>query len=72
MKVDPRFSLSMGEAEGQKALRFSAAGDCRLGESATPLFEAPFSELCELAGVGEAARGRFADAGARTIFLGRA
>lgn len=68
MKVDPRFSASIEDRDGQKSLRFSASAETALGEGAAPLFEAGFSELCELAGTPSPAREAFADARGRTIF----
>lgn len=52
MKIDPRFSLSVEDEGGQKALRFHAAVDAALVGIAVPLFDASFGELCDLAGVG--------------------
>lgn len=67
MKVDPRFSLSVEGRDGQKVLRAFAAADADIAESATPLFEASFGELCDLAEVGERDRRAF-EARDRTIF----
>ena len=68
MKVDPGFSLSIEDEDGQKALRFAAADDAVLRDGATPLFEAEFDELCEMAGVGKEDRRRFEAIRERTIF----
>jgi alpha-galactosidase len=68
MKVDPRFSLLVADRDRQKALRFSAAEDLAIGESATPLFDVGFGELCDLAEVGARQRQAFESAGDRTIF----
>jgi alpha-galactosidase len=68
MKVDPRFSVSIEDADGQKALRFVAAEDAVIRGRATALFEAAFDELYALAGAPAAARESFSDGDARTIF----
>ena len=68
MKVDPRFSLSVVDRGGQKALLFRAEADLALSEGATPLFAASFGELCDLAEVGAAARARFGDRKGRAIY----
>jgi alpha-galactosidase len=68
MTIDPRFSLSITEQKGQKALAIRSAKDLAVGETATSLFAASFEELCELAAAPAAARALFADAGARTIY----
>ena len=67
MKVDPRFSLSVEGRDGQKVLRAFAAADAPIGGTATPLFEASFGELCDLAEVGAKERLAF-EARDRTIF----
>jgi alpha-galactosidase len=68
MKVDPRFSLSIGDGDGQKTLRLFAVAESALVETATPLFDATFGELCDLAGVGAVERARFGNKKGRTIF----
>jgi alpha-galactosidase len=68
MKIGPGFSLSIEDGDGQKALRFVAAEDAVLRDSATLLFEAEFDELCEMAGVGKEDCQRFEAIRERTIF----
>jgi alpha-galactosidase len=60
--------MQVEDCEGQKALRFSCAEGIAPNEAATSLFEASLAELCDLAGIGSAARGQFADARSRMIF----
>jgi alpha-galactosidase len=67
MVVDPRFSLRVGDIDGQKSLRFLAAGDLEIDEPATALFAAGLGELGELSGAGGATVSRIASDADRTI-----
>jgi alpha-galactosidase len=67
MKIDPRFSVSIEGVEGGSVLRFVAAREASVEESASALVEASFEELCDLAGMAPEARAPFADEGRRTI-----
>jgi alpha-galactosidase len=58
----------MGAEDGQRILRFTAAEDGLAGEGALRLFDTTLRELCELAGVGAEARGRFGDRAERRVF----
>jgi Alpha-galactosidase len=51
MIADSRFSLWIGEADGQKVMRFSCLEDMSIDEAECALLSAPFAELAELAGV---------------------
>jgi alpha-galactosidase len=68
MKVYPRFLLRVRDIDGQKALRFFAEENATISEEAAPLFAAAFDELCDLAGLGSAARERLARKRGRTLF----
>jgi alpha-galactosidase len=68
MVVDTRFSLSIGEADGQKVLRFSCARDLDFDEPQAELFSASFTELGELCGLGGDEIARFAADPGRAIF----
>jgi alpha-galactosidase len=68
MNVDPRISLRVEDADGQKALRFFVTEGATLREAATTILSIEFNELCSLAGAGDEERLRFADAKGRTLY----
>ncbi len=68
MRVGPGMSLSRRDEAGQVRLIFVAGEAPHAGAEAMRLFEAPFGELCDLAGLGGDARKGFEDRSRRLVF----